>query len=164
VLIPAGYFRLTDKRRNLPSSYEEGFLYLVISNKGVENMSVIKVAILGFGTVGEGVYKTIQTHAEELTSALGRKVEVAAVLIKNKQKRREIRDDVLITTDFEEILSLPQLDVVVEAIVEKEPTFTYLKLAIQRGCHIITANKEMFAHHGKELLELAEEYKVSKRP
>jgi len=125
------------------------------------NMTVIKVAILGFGTVGEGVYRTIQSHAEELTASLGKKVEVAAVLIKNKQKERNIREDVLITTEFADVLSLPQLDIVVEAIVGKEPTFSFLKKAIERGCHIITANKEMFAHHGKELLELAEKNNVS---
>ncbi|GHI00162.1 homoserine dehydrogenase [Neobacillus kokaensis] len=124
-------------------------------------MSVIKVAILGFGTVGEGVYRTIQSHAEEFTAVLGKKVEVAAILIKNKQKKREVREDVLLTSDFEEILELPQLDVVIEAIVDKEPTFTYLKKAIGRGCHIITANKEMFAHYGKELLELAKVNNVS---
>jgi homoserine dehydrogenase len=124
-------------------------------------MSVIKVAILGFGTVGEGVYKTIQSHEEELTGVLGRKVEVAAVLIRNVQKTRDIREDILITTEFAEILCLPQLDVVVEAIVDREPTFTYLKQAIEKGCHIITANKEMFAHHGKELLDLAASHNVS---
>lgn len=124
-------------------------------------MSVIKVAILGFGTVGEGVYKTIQSHAQELEGVLESKVEVAAVLIRNKQKKRNIDEDVLITSDFNEILSLPQLDVVVEAIVDKEPTFTFLKQAIRRGCHIITANKEMFAHHGNQLLELAKSHKVS---
>lgn len=124
-------------------------------------MSVIKVAILGFGTVGEGVYRTIQSHAEEITAVLGKKVEVTAILIQNKQKKREVREDVLLTTDFAEILQLPQLDVVIEAIVDIEPTFTYLKKAIGRGCHIITANKEMFAHHGKELLGLARENNVS---
>jgi homoserine dehydrogenase len=124
-------------------------------------MAVIKVAILGFGTVGEGAYRTISSHAEELSAVLGKKVEVAAVLIKNKQKKREIAPDVFVTTDFEEILQLPQLDVVVEAIAGKEPTTTYLKQAIKRGCHIITANKEMFAHHGRELQELAEQHNVS---
>lgn len=124
-------------------------------------VSVIKVAILGFGTVGEGVYRTIHSHSEELTAALGKKVEVAAILIRNMKKERNISENVLVTTDFEEILNLKQLDVVIEAIVDKEPTFTFLKSAIERGCHIITANKEMFAHHGKELLELAEEKRVS---
>ncbi|MFK9094064.1 homoserine dehydrogenase [Bacillus salipaludis] len=124
-------------------------------------MTVIKVAILGFGTVGEGVYRTIQSHTDELATVLGKKVEVAAVLIKNKQKQREISEEVLVTTDFADILNLPQLDVVVEAIVDKEPSFSFLKKAIERGCHIITANKEMFAYHGKELLELAEVNNVS---
>ncbi|QCJ41550.1 homoserine dehydrogenase [Bacillus sp. S3] len=124
-------------------------------------MSVIKVAILGFGTVGEGVYRTIQSHGAKLTSVLGKQVEVAAILIKNKQKQRKISDEVLVTTDFADILNLPQLDVVVEAIVDREPTNSFLKKAIEKGCHIITANKEMFAHHGQELLNLAEEHNVS---
>ncbi len=124
-------------------------------------MSVIQVAILGFGTVGEGVYKTIQSHQQELSTILGKKVEVAAVLIRNKNKVRNIGEGILVTTDFDEILRLPQLDVVMEAIVEQEPSFTYLKKAIAKGCHIITANKEMFAHHGRELLEIAAKHDVS---
>ncbi|WP_042454967.1 homoserine dehydrogenase [Neobacillus dielmonensis] len=123
-------------------------------------MTGIKVAILGFGTVGEGVYRTIQSHEDELAEVLGKKVEVAAVLVRNKAKTREINDKVLVTTDFEDIICLPNLDVVIEAIVGQEPSYTYLKRAIQRGCHIITANKEMFAHYGKELIELAEDYHV----
>ncbi|MDN3017676.1 homoserine dehydrogenase [Paenibacillus sp. BSR1-1] len=124
-------------------------------------MTVIKVAILGFGTVGEGVYRTIESHADDLEAVLGKKVEVAAILIKNKQRERNIRKDVLVTTDFEDILNLPKLDIVIEAIVNKEPTFTFLQKAIERGCHIITANKEMFAHHGKHLIALANEKSVS---
>ncbi|WML49836.1 homoserine dehydrogenase [Neobacillus sp. PS3-34] len=124
-------------------------------------MESLKVALLGFGTVGEGVYRTIGTHQERLQKILGKRVEVVAVLIRDARKRRNIEGDVLITADFNDILSLPQLDVVIEAIVEKEPSYTYLKKAIKKGAHIITANKEMFAHHGKELIELAEKYKVS---
>ena len=123
-------------------------------------MTGIKVAILGFGTVGEGVYRTIQSHEDELTEVLGKKVEVAAILVKTAKKAREIHERVLVTTDFEEIIRLPKLDVVIEAIVGQEPSYTYLKRSIQRGCHIVTANKEMFAHHGKELIGLAEEHHV----
>lgn len=151
-----------------PLLIEEGFSYSLeilcrnqIELEGWINMSLIKVAILGFGTVGEGFYRTIQSHSEELTAVLGRKVEVAAVLVKNKQKERNISKDVFITTEFTDILNLPQLDVVVEAIVDKDPTYSFLKQAIQRGCHIITANKEMFAHYGQELLELAKVHNVS---
>jgi homoserine dehydrogenase len=129
--------------------------------KGCSSMTVINVAILGFGTVGEGVYNTIQSHQDELTAILGRKVEVVAVLIRNKQKARKISEKIEVTSDFNKILQLPKLDIVIEAIVGSEPSFTYLKKAIQKGCHIITANKKMFAHHGKELMELAEENSVS---
>lgn len=124
-------------------------------------MMAIKAAILGFGTVGEGVYRTIQSHKKELETLLGKKVEVAAILIQNKQKDRNIEDNVLVTTDYNEIINLSQLDIVVDAIVGKDPAFSYLKKAIERGCHIITANKEMFAHHGKALLALAKEHSVS---
>ncbi|WP_053361696.1 homoserine dehydrogenase [Bacillus sp. FJAT-27251] len=124
-------------------------------------MNAIKVAILGFGTVGEGVYRTVETHQEELAAVLGKKVEVVAILIKNKQKDRGIGNEVLVTDDFEEIMHLPQLDVIVEAIVGREPAFTYLQRSIQKGCHVITANKEMFAFHGEELKKLAEAHHVS---
>ncbi|MBY0098030.1 homoserine dehydrogenase [Mesobacillus maritimus] len=120
-------------------------------------MSSIRVAILGFGTVGEGVYKTIYSHQDKLSKALGKRVEVAAILIKNKNKykNRGIDNRVLVTDDYEEILKLEKLDVVVEAIVGQEPALTYLQKAIQKGCHIITANKEMFAVHGSKLQDLA---------
>ncbi len=124
-------------------------------------MSAIKAAILGFGTVGEGVYKTIQSHQEELFANLGRRVEVAAILVQNRKKPRPVSESTLVTNDFEEIINLPEIDVVIEAIVGEEPSFTYLKKAIQRGCHVVTANKQMFAHHGKELNELAEKHAVS---
>ena len=120
-------------------------------------MSGIKVAILGFGTVGEGVYRTIESHQEELKAALGTDVEVVAVLIKDEQKNRNIRKDVLVTADFDEIMELPQIHFVFEAIVGKEPGFSYLKKAIHKGSHIITSNKEMFASHGAELQKLAVE-------
>jgi homoserine dehydrogenase len=124
-------------------------------------MSSIRVAILGFGTVGEGVYKTINSHQEKLSKVLGKRVEVAAILIKNKNKNRGIDNRVLVTDDFEEILNLEKLDVVVEAIVGQEPALTYLQKAIKKGCHIITANKELFALYGSELQNLAIKHGVS---
>lgn len=124
-------------------------------------MSVLKIAILGYGTVGQGVFRTIQTHQEEFQAVLGQKVEVAAILIHHPHKVRHVPENILVTNDFTEILRLPKLDVVLEAIVGKEPSYTYLTKAIKKGCHVITANKEMFAHFGKELTYLAEENQVS---
>ena len=120
-------------------------------------MKVIKAAILGFGTVGKGVFQIIETHQTKLQEVFDAKIEVVAVLVQDMVKKRSLAESILLTTNFEDILNLPQVDVVFEAIVGEEPGFTYLKKAIRKGCHVITANKEMFAEHGEELLNLAEE-------
>jgi homoserine dehydrogenase len=123
-------------------------------------MSTIQVAILGFGTVGKGVYETVQSHQERLQFFLGKPVKVTAVLVKNIEKHQFEADDILLTDQFEDI-NLKNIDIVVEAMVGTEPGFTYLKRSVEEGCHIVTANKEMFAHHGQELISLAKDYGVS---
>ena len=120
-------------------------------------MTAINVALLGFGTVGQGVYEIIQTSQERLQFYLKKPVKVVAVLVNNKAKHKSIKNEVLLTDNFEEIIGLPQLDIVVDAIVGKA-SYPYLKRSIEKGCHIVTANKEMFAEHGEELLSLAEKY------
>ena len=124
-------------------------------------MSAIHIALLGLGTVGKGVLETIETHQGKLQSLLGKPVKISAILVKNLDKHVLEDKSILLTDQFEEIIGLDQLDVMIDVIVGKEPGFTYAKRAIERGCHFITANKEMFAHHGKELLELAEKHGVS---
>lgn len=123
-------------------------------------MTVIKAALLGFGTVGQGVYEAVHTHEEKLQKILGVKVDIVAVLIKNPDKERSIAENVLVTTDFDKILRIPGLQFVFEAIVGEEPSYTYLQKAIERGCHIITANKVMFARFGASLLEKAKQHGV----
>ncbi|OCA83304.1 homoserine dehydrogenase [Bacillus sp. FJAT-27225] len=124
-------------------------------------MADIHVALLGFGTVGKGVYETIKVHQARLKAILGKNVKVAGILVRNVEKHQLQDEDVLLTSNFEDIINLPKLDVVIEAIVGREPGFSYLKKSIERGCHIITANKEMFAYHGNELLDHASRYKVA---
>ena len=124
-------------------------------------MTDIHVALLGFGTVGKGVYETIKGHQTRLKALLGKNVKVTGILVRNVDKHELQDDEVLLTSNFDEILTLPKLDIVIEAIVGREPGFSYLKQSIEKGCHIITANKEMFAYHGKELLELASEHNVA---
>ncbi|MGE8206936.1 homoserine dehydrogenase [Heyndrickxia sp. NPDC080065] len=115
-------------------------------------MTVIKAALLGFGTVGEGVYTAIQTHQTHLRCILGAEVEIAAILIRDSEKERKIDADILVTTNFEDILNIPDLHVIFEAIVGEEPGYTYLQQAIDRGLHVITANKVMFAKYGEYLI------------
>lgn len=124
-------------------------------------MSTINVALLGFGTVGQGVCEAIDTHQDRLKEVLGKEVKVRAILIKDPTKERNIEPSIKVTTDFQEILDLPDLHVVFEAIVGEEPSYTYLTKAIERGVHIVTANKAMFAKYGPELLGKAKRNGVS---
>jgi homoserine dehydrogenase len=124
-------------------------------------MAPVKAALLGFGTVGQGVYEAVKTHKEQLKAVLGEEVVIEAILVKDGSKKRDVDEQILVTTDFEEVLNIPELQIVFEAIVGEEPGFTYLSRAIEKGCHVITANKVMFARHGKTLLEKAEAAGVS---
>ncbi|WP_456277780.1 homoserine dehydrogenase [Bacillus sp. AK128] len=118
-------------------------------------MKTIKVALLGLGTVGQGVYQTIETHQQKLIEATGTKVEVVGVLVKNQEKQRDIKPSVKVTTKIDEILAIEEIDIVFEAIVGIEPANSYIKSFLDKGCHVISANKELLAHQGKELSELA---------
>ncbi|MFS0690251.1 homoserine dehydrogenase [Sporosarcina sp. 179-K 8C2 HS] len=119
-------------------------------------MPSIKVAILGFGTVGEGVYRILQEKREEIKRSTGFAVDVVSILVKDKAKERMPITGAKFTDDIQEILGNPEIDIVLEAIVGEEPAYTYLSDAIEKGCHIITANKKMFAKHGPALMKHAE--------
>ncbi|GIN70800.1 homoserine dehydrogenase [Bacillus sp. J14TS2] len=123
-------------------------------------MRIIKAALLGLGTVGAGVYEVICNQQEKLKELIGAEVQVVAVLIQDEKKEREVAEDVMVTNNIEEILAIPGLDVLFESIVGAEPAHHYLDEAIKHGCHIITANKEMFAKHGEGLLEKSRENNV----
>ncbi len=125
-------------------------------------MQSVKVALLGLGTVGKGVYDTIGTHQNQLQEVLGKPVEVVAVLIQDSRKLRDTNPEapIFLTTNYNDILNLPQLDVVIEMIGGREPARSYIIQALSRGSHVITANKELIAFHGAELKELANYYGV----
>ena len=72
-------------------------------------MAIIKAAILGFGTVGQGVYEAVRTHQQELKEILGAEVEIVGVLVKDSEKKRSIAEHVLVTTDFNQILQITRL-------------------------------------------------------
>ncbi|MDV2581941.1 homoserine dehydrogenase [Alkalibacillus haloalkaliphilus] len=123
-------------------------------------MGSVNVALLGFGTVGSGVYELIEREQKRLSESLNGSVNVVAVLVKDDSIKRDVSSDVLVTSNIDDVLAQP-VDIIVDAIVGVEPAFTYLCKAINQRCHIITANKEMFAHKGFELKEKAKEHGVT---
>ncbi|KGX91282.1 homoserine dehydrogenase [Pontibacillus halophilus JSM 076056 = DSM 19796] len=122
-------------------------------------MATIKIALLGFGTVGRGVYEVIQSHQNTLYEQTDSHIEVSAVLVQHPNQQRELPEHILVTDSIEDILKT-DIHIVIEAIVGENPAYPYLKQAIEKGCHVITANKAMFANHGDELNQLATEHGV----
>lgn len=114
-------------------------------------MTSVKAAILGFGTVGQGIYNIVHERREHFKQTLGVEIEVAKILVRDASKVREGIDSSLFTESFDDILAIPDLEVVFEGIVGEDPAYGYLDQAIEKGCHVITANKVMFARYGQEL-------------
>src|SRR5690625_304879 len=107
-------------------------------------MTDIQVGLIGLGTVGRGVFDTIHTHQQQLKELLGRPVTIRSIVIEHLEKYEELQDEYQVSTDINTILEDGEIDVVFEAIVGKEPAYTYVKRSLQAGKHVITANKEMF--------------------
>ena len=119
----------------------------------------IKVAILGLGTVGTGVYKIIQNQKNEFPNKIGAELEVSKILVRNAKKSREGVDMSLVTDKWEDVVNDGDIDIVIEVMGGIEPAKTYISEALCHGKHVVTANKDLMAEHGHELLETASEHK-----
>ena len=111
----------------------------------------IKIGLIGLGTVGSGVYKTLQNFDN---------IEIVKIAVHNKKKKRSIEnlDESIITDDAYEVVNHPDIQIVAELIGGTEPAFDLIKTAIKNGKHIVTANKELLAKHGEELFNFAQEH------
>lgn len=114
-------------------------------------MEKIKVGIIGLGTVGTGVLKTLFSFNQ---------IEVTKVAVKNINKTRKIDnlDNKILTDNPYDVVNDPDIQIVVEVVGGVEPAFDLIKAAIKNGKHIVTANKELLAKHGEELFAFAGEH------
>ncbi|WP_432664120.1 homoserine dehydrogenase [Wukongibacter baidiensis] len=118
----------------------------------------MKIAILGMGNVGSGVYQIVQENSKEIFKYLGSNIDVSKILVRSKNKERKLSvDNEMLTTDFDDILKDEEIKIVVELMGGLDPAFEHIKKAICHGKHIVTANKAIMATHGKELQDLANE-------
>ena len=122
----------------------------------------INVGLMGLGVVGGGVAASLLEHADAISGKIGHPVSLKKVLVKDPGKPRDSKlAPALLTTNPEDILSNPDIHVLVEVIGGTLPAFEYLKQALSTGKHVVTANKEVMAKHGLELLTLANEKRVN---
>lgn len=96
----------------------------------------------------------LQDNRESITKRIGTTVEIARIGVKDPTKSRIAGED-LITTDLDSIVDDPTIEVIIEVIGGVEPAFTLLKRALESGKHVVTANKELIAKHGPELMRIA---------
>ena len=114
----------------------------------------MKVAVMGYGTVGSGVAEVIETHAKSIVKRTdGEMLEVAKIL-----DLRDFPDDKhadLFTKDFNDILNDPEIKVVAETMGGVNPAFDFTSKLLKAGKSVVTSNKELVAQKGLELLETA---------
>lgn len=113
------------------------------------------VAILGFGTVGSGVYEMLSLNAEKIEKAAGTPIKVKYILDIRDFSDRE--DAEIFTKDFNVILEDPEVDIVAEVIGGIHPAYDFTKAALLKGKSVVTSNKELVATKGCELLAIAKE-------
>lgn len=121
-------------------------------------MKPINIAILGAGTVGTGVYKLINRQASEMQNKIGNDLILSKILVRNKSKERPEIDSKYITDDFNEIINDENINIVVEVMGGIEPAYTYISEALKAGKNVVTANKDLIASKGHELMDLAKEH------
>ena len=121
-------------------------------------MKGISVGLLGLGTVGSGVIQIIENHQDELRHQAGTSVSVDKVLVRSLNKKRNVDiDETKLTENAQEIVANPDIDVVIEVMGGVEEAKGYILTALQNKKHVVTANKDLIALHGAELLRVAAE-------
>lgn len=119
-------------------------------------MRKIGLALLGLGTIGSGVMKVLKENGELIKCREGIDIEVKKILVRNKNKKRNIEvAPALLTDDFDQIINDDSIDIIAEFMGGEMPAFTYISEALRRGKSVITANKEVIAKHWDELEEEA---------
>jgi len=118
----------------------------------------VKVGLLGLGTVGTGVVRIVEGHQEDLSSQVGSPIVIEKVAVKSLDKKRNIEiDRSKLTEDPWEVIRDPEIDVIVEVMGGVNGTKEYILEALDRGKHIVTANKDLMALYGSEILAKAME-------
>ena len=120
---------------------------------------MIKIAVLGYGTVGSGVVKVLNTNAGVIAKRAGQEVGVKYVL-----DLRDFPDDPVqskVVHDFNVIVEDPEIDIVVETMGGTKPAYEFVKRSLQSGKSVCTSNKELVAAYGAELVHIAKSKNVN---
>jgi homoserine dehydrogenase len=120
----------------------------------------VSIGLLGLGVVGTGVIKIIKNHQEKLVHQLGTDVQVKSALVRSLDKHRDVGlEGTLLTTNPDDVLNDPEIDIIVEVMGGIDQTREYILKAFSTKKHVVSANKDLVALHGPELQEAARKNK-----
>ena len=120
---------------------------------------MIKVAIMGYGTVGSGVYEVIRTNEKSIDKKVGQELRIKYVL-----DLREFPGDPVmevLTHDFEDIIKDEEVRIVAEVMGGLHPAYEFTRRCLEAGKSVCTSNKELVAEHGAELIQIAKDHQVN---
>ena len=121
-------------------------------------MKKVKIALLGLGNVGRGVWTIVKENREEIMKRSGYDVEISKILVRDINKNRGVEvPEELLTTDFNEVINDDSIKIVIEVMGGIEPAREYMLKAMENKKHIVTANKMLLATGGDELFQRADE-------
>jgi homoserine dehydrogenase len=120
-------------------------------------MDRVNIGLVGFGTVGTGLVKILQENGKLLEKRLGVPIVLKRIVDQDLTRDRGVKvNPALLTTKVSDVLDDPEISIVVELIGGLEPARTIVLQAIERGKHIVTANKALLAVHGAEIFKAAD--------
>ena len=116
----------------------------------------INIGLIGWGTVGGGVVKILEERKKHLSRRVGARLYLKSIVDLNINRARSVKvDRKILSRDVKNILSDPEIDIVVQLIGGEQPARNYITTALKGGKSVITANKALLAKHGKEIFKLA---------
>ncbi|GAB6167858.1 homoserine dehydrogenase [Clostridium carnis] len=120
-------------------------------------MKKVRIALLGLGNVGRGVWRILNSNKEEIMKRSGYEVEVAKILVRDLEKERGVNTPrEILTTNFEDIINDDSIKIIVEVMGGIEPAREYMLQSMDKKKHIVTANKMLLATGGDELFKKAD--------
>lgn len=122
----------------------------------------LKIGLLGLGTVGTGVLTLLKEHQEKISQVTGMNVVIEKAFVRNLETKQAQAEEygLSLTTSIDDILEDKEIQIVVELMGTIEPAKTYIMKALENGKHIVTANKDLLAQHGSELVALAQKHSL----
>ena len=119
-------------------------------------MQEVQIALLGYGTVGTAIAEILKTNASEISRRAGKHIVIKKILVSSLEKKRAIYFSTAdFTTDINEILNDDNISIVVEVMGGISPAAEYISQLIEKGKHVVTANKALLAEQGQTIIDLA---------